>query len=145
VVVLTAGKGEWKAAGAPIRYFPDTGDHLGGVPRGGRDLPIKCRCGRRFGYVGYPTPEKIQGLVMTGLMVGTNKTVVRVGTKVKTPRPYMTFEEVELEDFPAGAGWWRCRAEKCGASWPRTAEQLVAAFANASRAGRKDLVFGDNL
>lgn len=103
---------------------------------------VKCRCGRRFGKV-KPNPLYNAGLLVEGIAYADGPVIgdggVGIGFAGYHPRPKMA-----VEGLVDNRKRWRCHP-KCGLTWFTTDSQMIVAFVRAARAGRQELVFGDNL
>jgi len=107
-------------------------------PWRGTSIAVRCgKCRRKFGNA---VPHRqmpvimIEGLVEPGWGAPRLKDGVNV-----PPRPSLS-----LEITPDLMTRFRCH-KKCGGSWPVTQAAFLAAFVRAARAGRSELVLGDNL
>ena len=64
------------------------------------------------------------------------------------PQPVILAEHQPAPKPPPGGPGrrvWRCHPKRCGATWPRTIDQVYAALHRAVAAGRREIVVGRDL
>lgn len=130
----------WRVVHSRIHTVPDSRGLLQPYKDVGVSMSLKCGCGRKFctAEVFNPRDDWVV-LVLRGMSFSDTEPWPEDRPR-RTPRPQMTFE------YPGEGHYrFRCRPDKCGRSWSVTDEEMVASFVRAARAGRRELVFGDNL